>query len=320
MFTLQLLDVIIGTVFVYLVLSLLCSGINELIAKLLTSRSRHLEGWLERFFNDTDLLQQFHNQPLIKELTNHPITGALSRIPFMELLVGSGKTPAYIPSRTFTLALLNVIASADLTTATRTLDDVRKKLNSPPDAGATKTLHNARDTTKTVNDIPVVSQTIRTLIADAENLAKAQQNIEKWFDDAMERVSGRYKRRTQWVILALAMLLSWGLNVDTFRVFGSLYYNSTLRAAVVSAAQRATAQPYATAREQVLLEYKDLNLPLGRVDGKLFPDNGEPWGWSLIGWLITGFAVSQGAPFWFDVLNKLVNMRATGEPPPTTSK
>jgi hypothetical protein len=129
MFVSQLLDVIIGTVFVYLVLSFLCSGINELIAKLLTSRSRHLEGWLERFFADPTLLQQFHDQPLIKELANHPITGALSHMPFMELLVGSGKTPAYIPSRTFTLALLNVIGSGNLTTATRTLEDVRKDLS-----------------------------------------------------------------------------------------------------------------------------------------------------------------------------------------------
>jgi hypothetical protein len=174
----------------------------------------------------------------------------------------------------------------------------------------------------TGKDVSAIKQTVRTLIADAEDLTKAQQNIEKWFDDAMERVSGRYKRRAQWVILALAMLLSWGLNVDTFRVVSSLYYNGTLRASVVAAAQRATQQPYATAREQVLLEYKDIILPIGRsgTDDSLFPSNGEPWGWAVVGWLITGFAVSQGAPFWFDVLNKLVNMRATGDPPPTAAQ
>jgi hypothetical protein len=40
-------------------------------------------------------------------------------------------------------------------------------------------------------------------------------------------------------------------------------------------------------------------------------------GWSLkgIGWLITALAVSQGAPFWFDVLNKVVNTRASGVVP-----
>ena len=37
------LDVVIGLVFVYLSLSLICSGINEWIARLLMSRSRNLE-------------------------------------------------------------------------------------------------------------------------------------------------------------------------------------------------------------------------------------------------------------------------------------
>jgi hypothetical protein len=39
----------------------------------------------------------------------------------------------------------------------------------------------------------------------------------------------------------------------------------------------------------------------------------DPWdGWSLTGWLITALAISLGAPFWFDLLNKITRMRATG--------
>jgi hypothetical protein len=34
-----------------------------------------------------------------------------------------------------------------------------------------------------------------------------------------------------------------------------------------------------------------------------------------LGWLITAFAVSLGAPFWFDLLNKFVNVRASGKAP-----
>jgi len=48
----------------------------------------------------------------------------------------------------------------------------------------------------------------------------------------------------------------------------------------------------------------------------------DPLGWlfKVVGLLLTAFAVSQGAPFWFDTLNKLVNVRSTGDPPPTTSQ
>jgi hypothetical protein len=35
-----------------------------------------------------------------------------------------------------------------------------------------------------------------------------------------------------------------------------------------------------------------------------------------IGILISSIAVAMGAPFWFDLLNKIVNLRLTGSPPP----
>ena len=34
-----------------------------------------------------------------------------------------------------------------------------------------------------------------------------------------------------------------------------------------------------------------------------------------MGWLMTAFAVTLGAPFWFDLLGKIVALRAAGNPP-----
>ena len=41
------------------------------------------------------------------------------------------------------------------------------------------------------------------------------------------------------------------------------------------------------------------------------------WGWlaKLIGIAITVIAIMMGAPFWFDVLNKISNLRGTGNRP-----
>lgn len=36
---------------------------------------------------------------------------------------------------------------------------------------------------------------------------------------------------------------------------------------------------------------------------------------SLLGWIITALAVSLGAPFWFDLLSKIVSLRSAGSPP-----
>ena len=34
----------------------------------------------------------------------------------------------------------------------------------------------------------------------------------------------------------------------------------------------------------------------------------------VIGWFITAFAISLGAPFWFDILNKIMVIRSTVKP------
>jgi len=44
------------------------------------------------------------------------------------------------------------------------------------------------------------------------------------------------------------------------------------------------------------------------------PKYNDPTGWllKLLGIFITGAAAAQGAPFWFDILKKVVNVRASG--------
>jgi hypothetical protein len=35
----------------------------------------------------------------------------------------------------------------------------------------------------------------------------------------------------------------------------------------------------------------------------------------ILGWLLTAGALSLGAPFWFDVLSKFINIRGSGDKP-----
>jgi len=60
-------------------------------------------------------------------------------------------------------------------------------------------------------------------------------------------------------------------------------------------------------------------IPIGWTDGN-FPSISQgfdfiPWISKAIGWLITALAASLGAPFWFDLMNKFVNLRGTGKKP-----
>jgi hypothetical protein len=44
------------------------------------------------------------------------------------------------------------------------------------------------------------------------------------------------------------------------------------------------------------------------------------WLTKIVGWLMTAFAISLGAPFWFDLLNKVVGLRSTVKPQPQKTK
>jgi hypothetical protein len=66
---------------------------------------------------------------------------------------------------------------------------------------------------------------------------------------------------------------------------------------------------------------KDLHLPVGWDDARLSfsrPKTQNEWFKNVIfpwvGWILTALAASLGAPFWFDVLNKVMVIRSTVKP------
>jgi hypothetical protein len=65
-------------------------------------------------------------------------------------------------------------------------------------------------------------------------------------------------------------------------------------------------------------------LPIGWHFDSTAPASSAPktawariWGGltTVAGWLLTGLALSLGAPFWFDLLSKFINIRGAGEKP-----
>src|SRR5918911_567910 len=82
-----LLEVAIGVVFVYLLLSLLCSALGELIEAFLKYRARYLEQGIKKLLDNSSLAADLFAHPLVKAL---------------------GDRPSYIPARTFSLALWNL--------------------------------------------------------------------------------------------------------------------------------------------------------------------------------------------------------------------
>jgi hypothetical protein len=313
-------DVAIGLVFVFFILALVCSGINEGISSTLRWRAQDLERGLWELLRDpeqtaeqaTAALEAVKKHPLIAPMLyrQNKVDGKARQVRTKDgRLKTSSKTdfPSYIPSRTFASALLGLDQAVVITKGV----DVRtgmRKLGDSIEAIPSKSVQDA----------------LMALLTSAQGDAvHFRHSVEQWYDDHMERVSGWYRRRIQKVLWILAFAVAIALNADTLQIAKRLWVDPTQRAAIVSQAQSSTGT------ENTTRQLGSLPIPLGwhlaseRNDPQGFPFYEKPsMAWSLlaklIGLTLTAVAISFGAPFWFDTLSKLARLRNSGAPPPAS--
>ncbi len=159
-----------------------------------------------------------------------------------------------------------------------------------------------------------VRQALLTLTQAAGNDAvQIRINIENWYNSAMDRVSGWYKRRTQITILVLGFIVAVVVNADTLAMMHSLWSSNSLRTALVNSA---TAQANTVNSQTAMQVLQALDLPIGWASNTphTFGEGVRLAVGHSLGWALTGFAISLGAPFWFDLLNKFVVVRSTVKP------
>jgi hypothetical protein len=154
------------------------------------------------------------------------------------------------------------------------------------------------------------------------DLERFRGNLERWFDDAMDRVSGFYKRKVQLALLAYAILVTAALNIDSVAFATRLWTDDLVRSAAVAAAERQQQQGQDPSATRLLEEVRGLDLPLGwsAADPLRDPPSGlAGWLLKLLGLAVTVLALTLGAPFWFDLLSRVARLRSTGPPPPPAS-
>jgi hypothetical protein len=342
MFGSSVLEVAIGLVFVYLLLSLVCSAAKEGLEALIKKRAIDLEKGIRELL--ADRLKDPHASGLAKKLYEHPLIDSLFAGTFDQQKAGlvSSGLPSYIPAQNFALALIDIlmpapsmkVAPAAAAPAQPSTQDPLKKHE----------LDRLLDSLDLMADGPVKRALRPLVLAAGDDLDQARRNIEAWFNSAMDRVAGWYKRWCQWVLFILGLLLAGILNADTLRIGDRIVQDPALRQAVVAAAERESAKidPSKPANpaglKNQLEQIRDLGLPLGWDRAELLkplrPGNRPPadpvvWfqhlDWlkvcmKLVGLLLTALAISLGAPFWFDVLNKFMFVRSTIKPEDKSQK
>jgi len=300
----EILDVAIGIVFVFVLVSLICTAIREGLEGWLRTRATHLEQGIRVMLHDdagAGLARQLFEHPLVFSLFSGKYE-PLAKSGWPTALTRGRNLPTYIPSRNFALALMDIAARGPATT------------NSSGDQSPRLSLDAVRANIRNIAD-PVVQRAVLVALDTAQgDLEKAIANVEAWYDSGMDRVSGWYKRSTQLILFGVGLFVAIVLNVNTIAIADFLYHQKAARETLVAEAQNAAGDPeYLTRKyQQVRTDLNALQLPIGWTNAP--PKTAGQRLEALAGWLVTAFAATLGAPFWFDLLNKIMVIRSTVKP------
>jgi hypothetical protein len=314
MFGSQVLEVAIGLVLVYLLLSLICSSIREGIEAWQKTRAIDLERGIR------ELLQDREGTGLAKSIYEHPLVYGLFKGEY-EPAKSPRNLPSYIPSKNFALALMDIVARGPSVPVAAAAAHAATPSTTPV------SLDSLRLAVGKLQNAPVQRALLSAIDTAQGDLGRTQANVEAWFNSSMDRVSGWYKRRTQTIIFVVGVVLTVAVNADTLTVAESLVQDDALRKAVIAEAE-AIARDKDLRKADVETRYHDLStmgFPIGWA--RTLPALSDNCNYQCVvgsvarqipghlpGWLLTAFAISLGAPFWFDVLNKFILIRSTVKP------
>jgi hypothetical protein len=281
MFNSTILDVVVGLIFTFLVVSLVASAATEAVASALKWRSATLLSGIKSLLNDPNF------DGLAKSVYNHALVNPR----------GDGKAnsqsdvanaPAYVDPKHFANALIDI---AGITSGT-------------PAAIKAALVGKITD--------PQLQQLLGGIIDRTGGVREdIRGELASWFDSAMDRVSGAYKRKTQLISFIIAFVAAVVLNVDSIRVAKSLWQQPMLTKSInqdISIAGDAV--------KNVSNQLNALGLPVG-WSLETWSEFKSPVDWIevLLGWLVTAFATLFGAPFWFDALQQIARLKGTGPSP-----
>lgn len=320
MFGSTILDVAAGIIFGFLAISLFTSAAVEAINSVLNVRVKNLRTGIMALVNDPNFTG------LAKELYAHALISPLGPGAADPLK----NAPAYVDKTQFAEAML------DITGLSAATPDAAAQA---PAVQAAADLKKRMDTlsaeTGTID--PQIKQLLQGMVTRCGgDINHLRNDLANWFDNGMDRLSGKFKRRTQWMTFVIALVTAFVVNLDTIRVGTLLWEQPALaeklsQASIKSSSVPTTVDQAITASQDAITVINTLTqdgLPVGWAPGHFLDIQDNPGHWeaiwtappsiwyrSVLGWLITAVAALFGAPFWFDALQSIVRLKGAGPSP-----
>jgi hypothetical protein len=264
----------LGLIFFYVVLSLVVSAVQEWLASLLALRARNLRAGVARLVGEAEAAR-LYDHPLIRRLAQ------------------PGQLPSYISPDTLSAVALDLVAK----------DGGERGLAADEDGGAL--------VDKIAPDHPLRPLLDPLVDRGVDTAAAVRTKLADWFDEGMTRISGWYRRRVKLFVVVIAGVLTVATNASSTHLAADLWRNDALRATL---AAEAAASVRDGDLDRVRERVDAARLEAFPIGWRKVPATALGWLQVAFGWLVTVAAVSLGAPFWFDLLGRVADLKGTGGP------
>jgi hypothetical protein len=332
----------ISMALLFLMLSAACSAILEIVANLFSWRATTLEHGLAGLLMSADFKEEVYNQPLILGLCSPDRKGALTR------------RPSYIPATTLALAILQAADDHGMKLDGSISENPRTNRFEKTERLLSSLLRDCKDRgeqrrrleswfnesmervsgwykRKSHAWIWMVGAILCLLLnADAITLSKRFWNDQTLRDAVTaqatefvkshpkEQVVGDEKAELNQSLHRINLLRENlpGVPLGWCFVDAKIAPKPGEKPAIQADGFKASCWP-----DLVHPTASVTQVSLASTDPRLVDlSEWSWWLWKIAGMVATVLAISQGAPFWFDLLQKAVNLRLAGAPPVAEKK
>lgn len=324
MFNSPILDFSISIIFIYLLFSLLTSWLLEAYSRWLNWKGKYLQTMIHRLLGGDGKINW------AARLYNHPVIESLS--------VKYSRLTSYIPDDTFADVLTDLIMEEGKEYAIEYDKDKKEYTYSEESGRLNDDLKNGLKKM----DESDLKRTFTMFYKQTEGDAgKFKSAIKNWYSQYQVRMNSTYGKKIKVPLIILGFGIAVFFNIDFFHISERLWTDANLREGIVVAAgdfekQNSSLDSLDLSKAFFEDYKKSLDLPIGwaqelKPDDRLAyyetdflnrasmvfnqNDSRSPTWWYMIvkffGFLMSGFVVSFGAPFWFDLLRKAISIKKT---------
>ena len=282
MFGSTVLEVAVGMIVCFGSIALIASSVQEAVASMLRWRAKTL------FTGVTDLL---NGQSLVLDVYNHALVNPRSDGKATTLAdIPSKYAPSYIEPENFAQAVVDSLQKGQVAFSA------------------------LRPVIVAITDVQLRTCLLWMYDRAAGDVNRFEADIAHWFDSAMDRISGAYKRKSQFWTFVFALAIAVGFNVDAHQIMATLWaLNVNGHAPATVAVAPTTVQGALSSLDQLPIGWHRLS----SLQAQLLPSAVL---WAVPGWVVTATAALFGAPFWFGLLGKVADLRGAGTKPADESQ